>query len=248
MNAETLNADTLNSEMLSLKKNLKRVVEAIQRAATVAGRDPKEVRLVAVSKGQSVEKIQKLYFLGVRDFAENRLPEAFEKMEQLPSDIRWHFVGKLQKNKISKVLGRFALIHSVDSLKLAKEIALASLKIGMCTHVLLQANTSGEATKGGLTPAEWETHYPDMLSYEGIEIHGLMTMAPLAGGEDSVRHCFSELRCLAQRLEEKGGQKRREKLGVLSMGMSQDFVLAIEEGATLVRIGAALFRGEHENK
>ncbi len=230
------------TDKLRLEKNLKSVREGIHQAATRAGRDPQEITLIVVSKGQSVDKIHALYSLGIRDFAENRVTEALEKMEQLPSDIRWHFIGKLQKNKISKVLARFALIHSIDTPELAKKISEASLKIQVCTHVLIQANTSGEATKGGLPPSEWEAHYPDMLSYEGIEIHGLMTIAPLAGGEAVVRHCFSELRCLAQRLQERGG-----KLTTLSMGMSQDFLLAIQEGATLVRIGAALFRGAHES-
>lgn len=228
---------------MSLEKNLKHVVEGIQFAATQAGRDPQEITLVAVSKGQSVEKIQELYFLGVRDFAENRVPEALEKMEQLPSDIRWHFIGKLQKNKISKMLGRFALVHSVDTPELAQKISEASLKAHVCTHVLLQANTSGERAKGGLVPEEWEEHYPDTLSYKGIEMHGLMTMAPLTGDEAVIRHCFSQLARLEQRLEKRGGN-----LTILSMGMSQDFSLAIQEGATLIRIGAALFGGGHENK
>ena len=233
----------MNFDPLSLEKNLQCVRERICQAATRVGRDPREVTLVAVSKGQSAEKIHHLYLLGVRDFAENRIAEAFEKMKQLPSDIRWHFIGKLQKNKIPKVLGRFALIHSVDTPELAQKISEASHKARVCTHVLLQANTSGEKTKGGLNPVEWETHYSDMLSYQGIVMCGLMTMAPLAGGEDAIRHCFSELRCLRERLQLKG-----EKLSILSMGMSQDFLLAIQEGTTLVRIGAALFGDVHENK
>lgn len=237
-----MSSDKLNPGTLRLEKNLKSVMGGIQLAATQVGRNPKEVVLVAVSKGQSIEKIQELYFLGIRDFAENRVAEALEKMEQLPSDIRWHFIGKLQTKKISKVLGRFALIHSVDSPELAWQVAQASLKAQVLTNVLIQANTSGEATKGGLDSGEWEAHYTDMLSYEGIKIHGLMTMAPIVGSETVIRHCFSELRCLAQRLQEKGG-----KLTILSMGMSQDFTLAVQEGATLVRIGAALFGGEHEN-
>ena len=227
---------------MSLEKNLKSVKDGIHAAANQVGRDQKEISLIAVSKGCPVAKIQELYLLGVRDFAENRIAEALEKMEQLPSDIRWHFVGNLQKNKISKVIGRFALIHSIDKPELADKISEASMKAQIRTHVLLQANTSGEPTKGGLVPSEWEACYLEMLSYKGIEIHGLMTMAPLAGSVTLVRHCFSELRHLAQRLQKMGG-----KLTTLSMGMSQDYSLAIQEGATLVRIGAALFRGSHEN-
>lgn len=223
---------------MSLEENLKNVVKEIQLAAALAGRNPTEITLVAVSKGQTIDNIRVLYDLGVRDFAENRVVEALEKIQALPSDIRWHFVGKLQKNKISKVLGHFALIHSVDTRELAEKISQASLNAHLRTSVLIQANTSGESTKGGLKSQEWESCYPDLLSYEGIKVDGLMTMAPLGGDETLVRSCFSELRHLAQRLEKMGGT-----LASLSMGMSQDFSIAIQEGATFVRIGSALFKG-----
>lgn len=221
---------------MSFEKNLKIVLDQIRLAATQSGRKPEEISLIAVSKGRSIEEIREAYFLGVRDFGESRVAEALDKMDQLPGDIRWHLIGKLQKNKVAKVISRFALIHSVDTPELAEKIAQASLKAQTCTQVLLEVNTSGESTKGGLSPQEWEARYQDVMAYEGITIHGLMTMAPLTGDEGVIRHCFSELRHLAQRLQERGGQ-----LTTLSMGMSQDFSIAIQEGSTLVRIGTALF-------
>ena len=145
-------------------------------------------------------------------------------------------MGKLQKNKVQKVMERFALIHSVDSVELAEKIARTSLQLGIKTSILLEANTSGEATKSGLTSREWEEHFNALNRLPGIDIQGLMTMAPLTEDEAMIRHCFSELRFLKSRLQEKGGD-----LSTLSMGMSNDFQLAIQEGATLLRIGTALF-------
>jgi PLP dependent protein len=221
---------------MSLEKNLRRVLEQIAEAAQKAGRKPEEIALVAVSKGRSLEEIREGYSLGMRDFAENRVEEALDKMDHLPSDIRWHFIGKLQRNKVAKVIGRFVLIHSVDSVELAEKISRTSEQGGLKTPILLEANTSGELTKSGLSAAEWATHFPHLLNLGGVEIEGLMTMAPLTEDEGIIRRCFSELRLLQQRLYEMGGTP-----ATLSMGMTNDFALAIQEGATLVRIGTALF-------
>lgn len=226
----------LSSKMQGIEKNLNAVLERIQNEAARVGRRSSEIALVAVSKGRSLEEMRQLYDLGVRDFGENRVAEALGKMERLPKDIRWHLIGKLQKNKVSKVIGRFALIHSVDTPELAKKIAQQSLSAGVQTSILLEVNTSGESTKGGLSLEEWQNCYPDVLSYQGIEINGLMTMAPLTEDEGVIRHCFSELRHLSQKLQEIGGD-----LTTLSMGMSHDYPIAIQEGATLVRVGTALF-------
>ena len=216
---------------MSLEKNLRSILDQIAQFANSCRREPTDISLIAVSKGCSIEEIQEVYFLGVRDFGENRVGEVLEKMEQLPSDIRWHFIGKLQKNKVNKVIGRFTLIHSVDTIELAQKIARVSHERGIRTSILLEANTSGEEVKSGLSPQEWERHYQTLLTLKGIEIHGLMTMAPLTEDESVIRHCFSELRLLAERL----------KLPTLSMGMSNDFPIAIQEGATIVRVGTALF-------
>ncbi len=201
--------------------------------------DLKGVTLVAVSKGRSVTEMLKVYAAGVRDFGENRVQEAFEKMEQMPADVRWHFIGKLQSNKISKVIGRFVLIHSVDSAELARKISRSSLQRGLRTPILLEANTSGETSKSGLRPEEWEAVFPVLLDLEGIEVKGLMTMAPLTDNESIIRDSFAKLRQLRDRLQSRGGKE--VDLSTLSMGMSSDHVIAIEEGATLVRIGTAIF-------
>ncbi|MCH9626618.1 MAG: Pyridoxal phosphate homeostasis protein [Chlamydiales bacterium] len=201
--------------------------------------DLKEVTLVVVSKGRSVAEMLEVYKAGARDFGENRVQEALEKKEQMPADVRWHFIGKLQSKKINKVIGQFSLIHSVDSVELARKISRSSLNKGVRTSLLLEANTSGEASKSGLPPEEWEAVFPDLLNLEGIEVKGLMTMAPLTDNESSVRASFTRLRLLRDRLQQSVGT--RADLSTLSMGMSSDYSIAIEEGATLVRIGTAIF-------
>ncbi len=221
---------------MGLEKNLRSVLDQIDAAAEQVGRKGEDIKLVAVSKGHTIEEMREAYFLGIRDFGESRVNEALEKMERLPSDIRWHFIGKLQKNKVSKVIGRFTLIHSVDSLELAERISLLSMREGLQTAILLEVNTSGEATKSGLSFEGWREVYSKLLDLNGVSLEGLMTMAPLTEDEATIRHCFSELKHCAEKLGERGGN-----LTTLSMGMSNDFPLAIQEGATLVRIGTALF-------
>jgi pyridoxal phosphate enzyme (YggS family) len=221
---------------MSFEKNLKALLEKIDEAARLAGRPSDEIKLVAVTKGRSLEEIQEAYSCGLRDFGENRVDEALQKREQLPSDIRWHFIGKLQKNKVNKVIGKFALIHSIDSVELAEKISRTSIQQGLKTAVLLEVNTSREATKSGLSSEAWKMRYLELQRLHGIEIHGLMAMAPLTEDESAIRSCFKELRLLGQTLQEESGD-----LATLSMGMSHDFPIAIQEGATLLRIGTALF-------
>lgn len=224
---------------MSIETNLKVVQGHIEEAAASVGRTEEDVTLVAISKGRNIGEIREAYSLGLRDFGENRVTEALEKMEALPSDIRWHFIGKLQKNKVSKVIGRFSLIHSVDTPELAEKISNASEERGLSTPILLEANISGEETKSGLSPEAWEKCYQKLLTFKGIDICGLMTMAPLTENERVIRRCFSGLRSLRDRLEEIGGQ-----LSILSMGMSHDFPLAIQEGSSMIRIGSALFHNK----
>jgi hypothetical protein len=182
-----------------------------------------EATLVVVTKNHSIDEIMQVYNEGCRDFGENRLQEALPKIEALPKDIRWHFIGSLQRNKVNKVVENFSFIHSIDSLPLAEKIAATGKKI----PCFLEVNTSGETSKHGFTIEECEK-LPKM---EGIEIVGLMTMAPLTDDKRVIRSCFSKLRLL------------KEKLGLkfLSMGMSHDWRIALEEGATHLRIGSAIF-------
>jgi len=222
-----------------LGKNLQIVRAQMEQAAHLVERDLKEVTLVAISKKRSIKEIQELYDLGVRDFGENRVFEALEKIESLPKDIRWHFVGKLQRKKVSHVLGKFALIHSVDTLELAQKIDQAGSQKDICTRVLLEANTSGELSKGGNSPTDWERCFTKILAMKNLKVEGLMTMAPYTEDEGVIRYCFSELRNLLERLKQQGGD-----LNTLSMGMTNDFALAIQEGATLIRVGRALFTND----
>lgn len=191
----------------------------------------REVTVVAVSKQRSLEDILQVYRAGCRDFGENRVPEALEKIEKAPQDIRWHFIGMLQRKKVPKVIGKFALIHSVDSPELAKKISLCSADRGAETSLLLQVNTSGEKTKHGFSPQELQKMFPQLLELPNIAIKGLMTMAPLTDDKEQIQSCFSQLRLLRDEFQ----------LHHLSMGMSHDYPIAITEGATLVRIGTAIF-------
>jgi PLP dependent protein len=224
---------------MSVENNLKVLLEKVRVAATQSGRSAEEIFVVAVSKGRTVAQIQEAYWAGCRDFGENRIKEALEKMEQTPSDIRWHFIGKLQKNKVNKAIGRFVLIHSVDSFELAQHIARVSEERGTKTAILLEANTSGEESKSGLPPEEWVKNIPSLLQLKGITVQGLMTMAPLTEEEGLIRKCFSELRLARDHLQRIAGE--RAELSTLSMGMTHDFPIAINEGATLIRIGTAIF-------
>lgn len=190
-----------------------------------------EVKVIAVSKQRSLAEIEAVYTLGCRDFGENRIPEAMEKISALPSDIHWHFIGPLQKNKVNKAIGKFTLIHSIDTPELAEKIARSSEAANLTTAILLQVNTSGEASKQGLSPDSWRPHLEHLFTLKNIQIKGLMTMAPLTEDTTVIRNTFRRLREFRDEL----------KLPILSMGMSHDYEIALEEGANLLRIGTAIF-------
>lgn len=214
-----------------------KVNDAIHLAAEKAGRDPKSIKLVAVTKTVPWNDIKPLYDQGQRDFGESRVADALDKMAEAPDDCRWHMIGTLQSNKVRKVVGDFVLIHSVDDLLLAEKISAVSKELGVTSDILLQVNTSGETSKHGLSPEMWLENVPAVFSLPNIAIKGLMTMAPLVDDEKVVRECFAGLRRFRDKLE----GETKKKLPELSMGMSQDFDWAIAEGATIVRIGTALF-------
>lgn len=195
--------------------------------------DEQGVTLIAVSKKRSIREILSLYALGCRDFGESRLQEALFKKPELPQDIRWHFIGPLQKNKVSKVVENFSLIHSVDSLALAQYIQQKSEERGVISSILLQVNISGETSKQGFTPDGCRRAYATLQNLSSLNIQGLMTLAPLTKDHSIIKKTFSGLRQLRDEL----------KLFHLSMGMSQDYKIALEEGATLVRLGSLLFNG-----
>jgi PLP dependent protein len=223
--------DRITANLTSLKN---RVEEASNRA----GRDPNEAKLVAVTKTVGMKEVRTLNDLGQLDFGENRPMEAAEKVETLAGlGLRWHMIGHLQRNKVRKVLGAYSLIHSVDSIRLLEEIERAA---EADADVLLQVNVSGEESKFGVEPEE----LPDLLArareMQRVRVMGLMTMAPLVGNAEETRPMFRRLREL--RDLHAADAHPRTPLVELSMGMTQDFEIAIEEGATLVRVGSALFK------
>lgn len=224
---------------MSLNDNYRHVLEEIAESAVKCGRNPNDISLVAVTKNVDWPNIEPIYSLGQRDFGESKLQEALIKQSLAPSDCRWHLIGSLQKNKVRKAIGKFTLIHSVDSLELAQKISSCSQEQEITTHLLIQANTSGEPSKHGLTSVQWKACFDELLALPAISIDGLMTMAPLTDDKYLISNCFSSLRQLRDQLQ-KIAQNRAD-LHHLSMGMSHDFPLAIAEGATLLRIGSAIF-------
>lgn len=222
---------------MSVSDNYRKILKDIHEVALRCGRDPAEITLLAVTKNYSLEHVIPAYEAGCRNFGENKVQEALGKISDAPGDLRWHLIGTLQKNKVRKVIGKFHFIHSIDSLDLALKLSQCSEQAGLVSRILLQVNTSGEETKHGFSPTELIDHIDELILLKGIEIKGLMTMAPLVEEEDQIRGCFKKLRELRDQFQNKVGMELKE----LSMGMTHDYPIAIQEGATLLRIGAAIF-------
>ena len=223
--------------MNSIAKNLEAVREQIAQAAAKAGRAPDEIKLVAISKKHDAEKVRAAYDAGQLLFGESRVQEARAKIPALPSNLRWHFVGHLQKNKVRHALPLFELIHSVDSLALAGDVNRIAEEEGLHPRVLLEINVAGEGSKFGFKPETLRAEMEMLLALTRLSIEGLMTIPPLASEAEGSRRYFVKLRELRDALE----NEFRVKLPHLSMGMTSDFAVAIEEGATLVRVGTAIF-------
>lgn len=224
--------------MAETLENFRLVREKIDSACVKKRRLPETVKLIAVTKKFPPTRIMPVYETGHRDFGENRVQELLPKMTELPEDIRWHLIGSLQRNKVKDVIGRVFLIHSVDSLGLAAEISKQSVKRALATSILLQVNIAGEASKHGFAPQDLLREIKEIRLLPGIRIKGLMTMAPIAAAPEEVRPVFRGLAELALRL---GKENPGLELSELSMGMSDDFEIAVEEGATMVRIGSRIF-------
>jgi len=223
--------------MPSIEANLKDIWRRIDAAAQRAGRDPGQIRLVVVSKNQAMERIREAAFGGAAIFGENKAQEFAEKQQREPG-LEWHFVGHLQTNKVGLITGRAALIHSVDSVRLATKISERAREAGIIQKVLVQVNISGEESKYGLEHGEAEQACREIGEMPGIALHGLMTIAPLAVGPEIARPVFRGLRLLRDQLRKECPDARLEWL---SMGMTGDFEVAVEEGANLLRIGTAIF-------
>lgn len=220
-----------------LAQRLEAVRERISRSLAQAGRGEGDCELVAVSKRHSAETVRQAAQCGQEIFGESRVQEAVAKIPLCPGRLRWHFIGHLQKNKIRKALPHFELFHGVDSLDLAEDLNRIAGEEGERPKILLEVNTSGEASKFGFQPDQLRAQLEDLLELPRLEILGLMTMAPVVPKPEMARPYFSRLRQLRGRLEEDFGLKLPE----LSMGMSGDFEAAILEGSTLVRIGTSIF-------
>ena len=229
--------------MTPIADNLERVREQIAQAAAKAGRVADEIALVAITKTHPAERVREAIEAGQTLFGESRVQEARAKIPELPSNVRWHFVGHLQKNKIRQALPLFEIIHSVDSLGLAQEMNRIADEEGMHPRVLLEVNVAGEGSKCGLSPDKLREQMEDLLALPRLSILGLMTIPPLAEEAEASRKYFVQLRELRDRLQ----TEFRVDFGQLSMGMTQDFPIAIEEGATLVRVGTAIF-GERSKR
>lgn len=223
---------------MSLETNLSDVRQRIRQACVRSGRDPQDVQLIAVTKTMPPEVIQAAYDLGVRRFGENRAQEFRDKIGRLPGDIEWHFIGHLQSNKIKYVAGKVALIQSVDSVELAQALSDFAVKKNITQAILLEVKTSPEATKYGVPPEQAEAVFMQIRELPNIFLKGLMTIAPFTDNEVSVRKSFRQLRELRDALASRVSDR---EVAVLSMGMSHDFEIAIEEGSTMVRIGTSIF-------
>ena len=231
----------------ALQQRLKSTLEEIRKAAEACGRDPKDVTLVAVSKTKPVELIQEAYDMGYRVFGENKVQELTAKYEIMPKDIEWHLIGHLQTNKVKYIVDKVAMIHSVDSVKLAKMIDKEARKKNVDhVDVLLEINVSGEESKFGMTPDELLSQIDEFLELENVRIRGLMTVAPFTEDPETCRPYFRRLRQLSVDIQKKISDNDMD-ISLLSMGMSGDFKVAIEEGASFVRIGTQIFGERNYN-
>jgi PLP dependent protein len=228
---------------MDIAENLARIREQIAQAAARVGRVADEVALVAITKTHLADKVREAVEAGQTLFGEGRVQEARAKIPELPSNLRWHFVGHLQKNKIRHALLLFEMIHSVDSLGLAREMNRIAEEEGMHPRVLLEVNLAGEGSKFGFSPDKLRDQMEELLALPRLSILGVMTIPPLAEEPEASRKYFVQLRELRDRLQ----TEFRVDLAQLSMGMTQDFPVAVEEGATLVRVGTAIF-GERKRR
>lgn len=227
---------------MGVSKRYKNAVSQLGRVCSDAGRDVQEVTLVAVSKTVGMREVAQAIEAGARDFGENRPDQLMEKADHFP-DVNWHFIGNIQSRRIRDIVGRACLIHSLHKLQHAEKINQCAQEQGIVQDVLLEVNVSGEESKSGLTPIDVGPMLDACNSLENISVRGLMTMAP-QGDEHAVRATFEGLAKLHGELRARMPRKQAEQFTELSMGMSEDWPIAVEFGATFVRIGRAIFSDE----
>lgn len=225
--------------------NLKAVEEKIQKACDRAGRDRSEVTLIAVSKTKPVDMLMEAYNDGIRTFGENKVQELTGKIEQMPDDIQWHMIGHLQRNKVKYIAGKVALIHSVDSYRLAEEINIQAKKHGCIIPILIEVNVANEESKFGVKLDEAEDLVRECAALDGITVKGLMTIAPFVEDPEDNRPVFKALKDKSVDIAAK--KIDNVSMDTLSMGMTNDYEIAIEEGATMVRVGTGIFGARNYN-
>lgn len=226
-----------------IRDNLEQVGQKIKDACDRAGRGEDEVTLIAVSKTKPLSMLREAYEAGVRDFGENRVQELTEKMPNMPEDVRWHMIGHLQRNKVKYIVGKVFLIHSVDSLRLAEEISREALRQNRSVNILLEVNVAEEESKFGTAAEETEEFVRSVSKLPGIHVCGLMTIAPYVENAEENRQYFRKLKQLSVDIERKNIDN--VNMNVLSMGMTGDYPVAVEEGAVYVRVGTGIF-GERD--
>lgn len=222
-----------------IASNLDDVRARIEAACARSGRDPKEVTLIAVSKTKPLEDLKDAYAAGSRDFGENKVQEIVSKAPEMPEDARFHMIGHLQRNKVKQVLKHVVMIHSVDSVRLAEQIQEEAAREGLHVDVLLEVNVAKEESKFGFTPEEVEAAVQVIKDFPNIHICGLMTIAPFVENPEENRPVFQKLYQLAVDIKSKNIDN--VTMGVLSMGMTGDYEVAVEEGATMIRVGTGIF-------
>lgn len=222
-----------------IKDNLNAIRQNIKIACGKIGRAESEVTLIAVSKTKPVPMLQECYKAGVRDFGENKVQEILEKYPQMPSDVRWHMIGHLQRNKVKAIIDKVCMIHSVDSVRLAEEISKQAQKANLTMDILLEINIANEDSKYGIAPSEALDFVKEVCKLPCIRVKGLMTVAPYVDISEENRQYFVKMRQLCVDINEQNIDN--ESMNMLSMGMSGDYLVAIEEGATHVRVGTSIF-------
>jgi len=230
-------ATALQFGMAEVSENLERVRERIAQAAAKARRSADDIELVAISKTHDAAKVRRAVEAGQTLFGESRVQEARAKIPELPSTLRWHFVGHLQKNKIRHALPLFELFHGIDDADLARELNRVAEEEGMHPRILLEVNVAGEGSKFGFQPNKLREQMETVLALPRLTVEGLMCIPPIAEEAEASRKYFVDLREFRDALE----KEFAVKFSALSMGMTQDFAIAVEEGATLVRVGTAIF-------
>ena len=225
--------------MNTIRDHLNEVRENIQKACEKAGRSPQEVTLIAVSKPKPLFMLEEAYEAGARDFGENKVQEILEKHPKMPEDARFHMIGHLQRNKVKQVLPHAVLIHSVDSYRLAEQISQEAGKLGITAKILLEVNVAKEESKFGMMPEDVEEMAGQIAALPHLQIEGLMTIAPFVDDPEKNRPVFRKLYQLSVDIKKKNIDN--VNMGVLSMGMTGDYQVAVEEGSTMIRVGTGIF-------